>query len=180
VRLAQIPTPDGGTDIRVRGDEKLPWKTCLKVGSEEILDALGFTADGQSLYLISSIGRDTAAVVEKEIATGAEKIIAASDDVDAGRALIHPRRHVVEAVAFSPGRMTWKVIDPAVKDDFAGIAKLNEGDFFVVNRTETDDIWLVGLIRIGHRGVITSGIGKPSRARFCCDRPSSRALPWPR
>ena len=35
--------------------------------------SLGFTKDGQSLYLMSSIGRDTAAVVEKNLADGKEK-----------------------------------------------------------------------------------------------------------
>ena len=144
VRLAQISTSDGGTEIRVRDDSKSPWKSLLKVGPEEILEAIGFTADGKSLYLNSSIGRDTAAVVEREISSGTEKLIAASDQVDAGEVLIHPRKHTVEAVAFSPGRTEWKVIDPAVQNDFDGLSKLNDGDFFVVNRTEADDIWLVG------------------------------------
>jgi hypothetical protein len=136
VRMALISTPDGGTEIRVRDDVKSPWKTFIKVGPEEILDAIGFTGDGKSLYLNSSVGRNTAAVVEKEIATGTEKVIAASDEVDAGEALVHPRKYNVEAVAFSPGRTSWKVIDPAVRDDFAGLTKLNDGDFFVVNRFE--------------------------------------------
>jgi dipeptidyl aminopeptidase/acylaminoacyl peptidase len=144
VRLAQISTPDGGTEIRTRADRQSPWKTLLKVGPEEILDAIGFTRDGKSLYLKSSIGRDTAAVVEREIATGAEKVLATSAEVDAGAVMVHPRKHVVEAVAFSPGRTSWRVIDPAVQDDFAGLAKLNDGDFFVVNRTDADDTWLVG------------------------------------
>jgi dipeptidyl aminopeptidase/acylaminoacyl peptidase len=144
VRLAQIKTPDGGTEIRLRADEKSPWKTFLKVGPEEILDPLSFTADGKSLYMKSSLGRDTAAVIEKNIEAGTEKVIAASDEVDAGVVEIHPTRYVLEAVAFAPGRTTWRVIDPAVKEDFAAIAKLNDGDFFIVNRTEADDIWLVG------------------------------------
>lgn len=144
VRMAQIATPDGGTEIRVRANEKSPWKTFVKVGPDEILQALSFTADGQSLYLLSSVGRDTAAVVEKNVNTGAEKIVAASTEVDAGGVLIHPRRYVVEAVSFSPGRTTWQVVNPEVKEDFAGLAKLNDGDFFVANRTEADDVWLVG------------------------------------
>ncbi len=144
VRLAQVTPPEGGTEIRLRPDEKSPWKTFLKVGPEEILEPLSFTSDGQSLYLKSSIGRDTAAVVEKNIQTGAEKVLASSDEVDAGNAVIHPKRYVLEAVSFSPGRMNWRVIDPAVKDDFAGLTKVNDGDFFIANRTEADDIWLVG------------------------------------
>jgi dipeptidyl aminopeptidase/acylaminoacyl peptidase len=144
VRFAQISTPDGGTEIRVRTDEKSTWKSFLKVGPDEILNALSFTADGSSLYLISSMGRNTAAVVEKNIATGTEKIVAASDEVDAGNVVIHPRRYVVEAVEFSPGRSHWQVIDNAVKDDFAALAKVNDGDFFIASRTEADDVWLVG------------------------------------
>ena len=144
VRSAQIATPEGGTEIRVRADQQSPWKTFLKVGPEEILEVLEFTQDGQSLYLRSSIGRDTAAVVEKSLADGKEKMLAVSDEVDAGNVVIHPRRHVVEAVSFSPGRTRWQVVDPAVKEDFDGLAKLNDGDFVIVNRTEADDIWLVG------------------------------------
>ena len=144
VRSAQIATPEGGTEIRVRADDNSPWKTFLKVGPEEILNVLGFTKDGQSLHLMSSIGRDTAAVVEKSLADAKEKVLAVSDEVDAGNVVIHPRRHVVEAVSFSPGRTRWQVVDPAVKEDFDGLAKLNDGDFFIVNRTEADDIWLVG------------------------------------
>lgn len=144
VRSGQIATPEGGTEIRVRADDNSPWETFLKVGPEEILEVLGFTKDGQSLYLRSSIGRDTAAVVEKSLADGKEKVLAVSDEVDAGNVVIHPRRHIVEAVSFSPGRTRWQVVDPAVKEDFDGLAKLNDGDFVVVNRTEADDIWLVG------------------------------------
>jgi dipeptidyl aminopeptidase/acylaminoacyl peptidase len=144
VRSAHVATPEGGTEIRVRADQQSPWKTFLKVGPEEILDELGFTKDGQSLYLMSSIGRDTTAVVEKSLADGKEKVLAVSDEVDAGNVVIHPRRYVVEAVSFSPGRTRWQVVDPAVKEDFDGLAKLNDGDFVIVNRTEADDIWLVG------------------------------------
>src|ERR1051326_6456730 len=144
VRSAQIATPDGGTEIRVRPDEKSPWKSFLKVGPDEILNAISFTADGQSLFLMSSIGRDTAAGVQKNIASGAETMIASSEEVDAGDVVIHPRRYVVEAVAFRPGRTRWVVVDPAVENDFAALAKVNDGDFFIANRTEADDVWLVG------------------------------------
>ena len=34
--------------------------------------------------------------------------------------MVHPKKHVVQAVAFAPGRTTWKVLDPSVKDDFDG------------------------------------------------------------
>src|SRR5206468_13031151 len=120
IRAAQIQTPDGGTEIRIRDDAKSPWRSWIKVGPDEILDFLDFTADGGSALLKSSIGADTARVVEKNVASGAEKVIASSEEVDAGNVQIHPKKHIVEAVSFAPGRAKWTVVDPSVKSDFDG------------------------------------------------------------
>jgi dipeptidyl aminopeptidase/acylaminoacyl peptidase len=147
VRAAQVKTPDGGNEIRIRDDVKSPWKSWLKTGPSEILNFVDFTLDGKSAVLVSSLGRDTAAVVERSIATGAEKILAASPEVDAGGFLIHPKRHVVQAVSFAPGRSSWTVLDPSIKADFDGIARLSDGEFFVVNRDDADATWLVAFSR---------------------------------
>jgi dipeptidyl aminopeptidase/acylaminoacyl peptidase len=143
VRAAQVATPDGGTEIRIRDDVNAPWKSWIKVGPEEILNFEDFTADGRSAILTSSIGNDTARVVERDIATGTEKVIASSAEVDAGDLMIHPTRHVVQAVVFAPGRSRWTVVDPSVKTDFEGIATLSDGDFSIVNRDSADARWLV-------------------------------------
>lgn len=143
VRAAQVQTPDGGTEIRIRDNEKSPWKSWMKVGPEENLDFLDFNADGTAGFLLSSLGRDTAAVVERNLATGAEKVLAASPEADAGAFFVNPKKHVVQAVAFSPGRQKWTVLDPSVKADFEGIAKLADGDFNIANRDYADATWLV-------------------------------------
>jgi dipeptidyl aminopeptidase/acylaminoacyl peptidase len=144
VRLAQVATPDGGVELRLRADEKAPWTTLLKVGPEEILSTVGFSKDGQSVYLSSSIGRNTAAVTRRNVSTGSETIVASSEEVDAGEVLFHPTRRMVQAVEFSPGRSRWEVVDPEVKEDFKEISKINDGDFSVVSRTDADDAWLIG------------------------------------
>lgn len=143
VRGAQVVTPDGGTEIRVRADAAAPWRTLLKVGPDEALDLLDFGAGGKSALLESSLGSDTTRIVERDIATGAEKVLASSPTVDAGGVLIHPLRHVVQAVDFPAGRSAWVVLDPSVKADFEGIRKLSGGDFAVVNRDRADRTWLV-------------------------------------
>ena len=144
IRAAQVATPEGGTEIRVRDDAKSPWKTWIKVGPDEILDFLDFTADGKSAYVLSSVGSDTARVVERNIATNAERVLASSAEVDAEGTLIDPRTHVLQAVRFAPGRARWTVTDPSVKADLEGIAKLFDGDFAVINRDSKDGVWLVG------------------------------------
>jgi dipeptidyl aminopeptidase/acylaminoacyl peptidase len=153
VRAAQVQTPDGGTEIRIRDDVKSPWKTLLKVGPEEILEFLDFSYDGRSVVLKTSIGTDTARLVERSVATGAEKVLAVSPEVDAGEVVIQPKTHVVQAVSFEPGRSSWKVLDPSVQADFDAIAKVHPGDFTVTNRTSADDAWLVRFTR--DRGPVT-------------------------
>lgn len=144
VRLAEVATPEGGTEIRVRPNETAPWRTFLKVGPEEILQPVSFDKAGTSLFLISSLGRDKAAVIQKELEGEKETVLASHDVVDAENVMVHPRHYVVEAVSFAPGRTEWTVIDPSVKADFEALKKVADGDFFVANRTEADDVWLVG------------------------------------
>jgi dipeptidyl aminopeptidase/acylaminoacyl peptidase len=145
VRAAHAMLPDGVTEIRVIDDATSAWRTLLKAGPEDSLTLAigGFTPEGEALYLLSSLGRDTAAVIEKDLASGKEKLIAASDEVDAGAMMIHPVTHTLQAVAFEKGRQEWKVLDPSIEADFAAIAKLHDGDFRISGRDRADKTWLV-------------------------------------
>src|SRR5712691_11642648 len=117
VVAAGATTPDGGTEILVRDNPQAAWRSLMKVGPEENLDLIDVSDDGKSLFIESSLGSDTSRVLQRDIATGAEKMIATSPEVDAGIVQINPNTRVVEAVSFEPGRRNWKVIDPSVKSD---------------------------------------------------------------
>jgi dipeptidyl aminopeptidase/acylaminoacyl peptidase len=138
-----VDPKDGSTEIRVRKNHLWPWKPLIKAPYDEILSAVSVTPDGQSVVLESSIGSDTARLIEKNMETGAEKVITFSPEVDAGIVMVNPYTRVVEAVSFEPGRRKWTIIDPAVKGDFDAIAKLADGDFAIVNRDSENKTWLV-------------------------------------
>lgn len=137
----QAATADGGTEIRLYNNGE--WKTWLAAGPEENIGVHDVTPDGKAFVMESSLGRDTAAIIVRNIADNSEKVIAASNEVDAGNVAINPMTHAIEAVSFEPGRSTWTVIDPSVKADYDAIAKLYDGDFGVVNRDRADKTWLV-------------------------------------
>jgi dipeptidyl aminopeptidase/acylaminoacyl peptidase len=143
VRAATVMTPEGGTEIRIRDGADEAWRTLMKAGMEDNLAALDFTKDGQSLFLITSIGTDTARLVQHALSSGSETVIARSEEADLCDAMIHPTSHVVQAAAFDPGRKHWTVIDPSVQADFDAIAKISDGDFNVVDRDLADQTWLV-------------------------------------
>jgi dipeptidyl aminopeptidase/acylaminoacyl peptidase len=75
--------------------------------------------------------------------SGGEREIARMDGFDAEEVLVHPTRHVVEAVSFAPGRLRWQVVDPAIAADFEAIAKLDDGDLRVVSRDLADHHWVI-------------------------------------
>ena len=112
--------PDGSTEIRVRESATAPWKTLVTAPFGENVSVLDITADGAALLLISSLNANTNRVIRKEIATGTETVIAENPNVDAGEVMIHPVKHVVQAVDFPAGRQAWTVIDPLVKGGLRG------------------------------------------------------------
>src|SRR5262249_30205459 len=143
VRAAVVITPDGGTVIRVRDSARVAWRAVLTAGMEDSLILLDFSKDGRSLFLKSSVGRDTTRVLRSEIASGQEAEIIGSDAVDAGPVLIHPTRHVVEAVAFFPERKRVMAVDPVVGTDLEALKSLSDGDLSIVSRDLADKTWLV-------------------------------------
>ena len=137
--------PDGGIALHGRESDKSEWKYLAAWGPEDALTSgpVAIAPGGKSLYVISSIGSDTGELRELDFATGKEKTIAKDDEADVSDLMIHPDTHVIQAVSFSKARRTWKVIDDSIKEDFAAIAKIRDGDFNVANRDRADKTWLV-------------------------------------
>jgi dipeptidyl aminopeptidase/acylaminoacyl peptidase len=146
VRGAVATTPDGGTEIRVRDVPNAAWRVLVKAPFGENVSTVDITGDGKGLYLVSSLGSNTNRLVLKDLASGEEKVVAENPEVDVGGVLVHPTRHVVQAVDFPAGRQAWTVVDPDVNADFDGIRKLSSGDFSIYNRTRDDGRWLVGFV----------------------------------
>ena len=142
VRAAQASTPDGGHELRWRTDAKSPWRVIVRTGPEEVVDLVDFTADGKSVILKTSIGADKVRLVERNLATGAQKELASDDEVDIDSAIIHPTRHVVEAVALEKATREWKFLDKRFEADFETMSKLGDGAVALVARDHADRVWV--------------------------------------
>ena len=144
VRGAQISLPDGGTELRVRDHARAPWRTLVKASMEENVSLDGFSPDGRAAYLETSLGSDTTRLVEHDLRTGKEKLLAQRPDVDVGNVIIDRYTHRLVAAAFERGRQEWQVLDPSVKEDFAALKKVLDGDFGIIGHDRADKTWLVG------------------------------------
>src|SRR5262249_29169102 len=109
IRAAQAPTPDGGTQIRVRADEKSDWKPLVTWGPDDSDGSVvTFSKDGKSVVLESSEKRDTLAVVRRDLADGSETVIAQHPGSDAGAVVVNPETKEIEAVSFNHLKTEWK------------------------------------------------------------------------
>lgn len=149
LRAVQVRTPDGGRDVRVRDEMGKPWRTVEHWGPDEHLrcSVEGFSADGRSLYLLSSRDSDTLRLVELNLADESRRVLAEDAKYDASALQVHPETGRPEAVQFVRERAEWQVLDDSVRPDFDALRKVCEGDFEVVGRDLADRQWLVWYTR---------------------------------
>ena len=145
VRGAVASLPDGGAVIEVRDDEASEWRTLLQVPPEdaETTGPLGFTRDGGSIYLQTSVGSNTSRLVKMNIASGEVEAIAEDPEYDVGGVMLNPDTREVEAVFVYGDRLDYRIFDEGIRDDFAALAQLSPGDMGVNDRSDDDATWLV-------------------------------------
>jgi hypothetical protein len=121
VRGAVTSLPDGGTELLVSDDENAAWRKLVTWDPDDSLTSgpLGFTLDGQSIYLQDSRNVNAGRLVKLDITTGdIITVIAQDSQYDVGNAMIHPDTHEIQAVAFNKERNEWVVLDESINIDF--------------------------------------------------------------
>lgn len=144
-RVAVKSRPDGGSDFYRMVDGKVEEKP---IGTATLEDSqttspAGFTTDGKTLYWIDSRGRNTAALLAQDVATGKTNVVAESARADIGDPMFNPQTGRAEAYVEDYLKSEYVAIDPALKEDLAYLKAANKGQFTITSRTESDDKWLV-------------------------------------
>ncbi len=144
VRVAQVPTAEGGFVILHRNDEGDEWRELLAVPAEDALctGIEGFAGDDRTLYLVTSKGANAGELRSLDTRTGEMRVLASDPSADVVDMLSHPETHVAQAALFARDRREWRVLDPAVEADLAAIRALNPGDALVVDRDRKDRLWI--------------------------------------
>ncbi|MBV7334451.1 prolyl oligopeptidase family serine peptidase [Chloroflexi bacterium TSY] len=142
-RFAARMTPDGGNEIFRRDDQE--WKSFFTIPMEDMMTnfPVGLDRAGETLYMTDSQGRDTAALVAIDIASGQRTVLAENAQADVDATMIHPTSREVEAVAFTYTRKEWQILDESIRGDFDYLSTVADGEVEIVSRTHQDDAWLV-------------------------------------
>jgi dipeptidyl aminopeptidase/acylaminoacyl peptidase len=149
VRAALTSTPDGGTELLVRKTAEDEWQSFIAWNAEDAMSShpLGFTVDGQHLYLADSRGVNAARLVQHAVRGTHVEVIAADAEYDVSNVVVHPDTRAIQMVGFTRARAEWEVLDPAVTDDVAAIRALCPGDFAINSRTHDDQLWVIEFLQ---------------------------------
>ncbi|MGV3523486.1 MAG: prolyl oligopeptidase family serine peptidase [Candidatus Sericytochromatia bacterium] len=144
VRAAVAAHSDGSMSLQTRDGEGTWQERCLW-GFEDSLNSSPshFSADGQSLFLLDSLGANTTQLVRLDLVTGEREVMARDPRYDVSGLCIDVNSYAVQAVSFARAREDWLVLDAAVADDFAFLKAYRNGDFNLINRDDADTTWLV-------------------------------------
>ncbi len=149
VRLAQVQRENGGQTLFHRLDNDSEWEELLTFNSEDALTThpAGFNKEGDSIYIISSIGSDTAQLRELNLKTRKETTLISDPDYDISDMIREPFTKKIQAAQFNRDRINWEILDSSIKEDFKGIYGLTDGDLHIIDQDFKNETWIVAFTK---------------------------------
>ena len=147
LRVAVQQRPDGGSDFfRVTGST-VESKPFSQVALEDSLttNPQGFTTDGKIQYWVDSRGRDTAALLAVDVASGKSTIVAENSQADIGDIMADRATGRVQAWSVNYLKDKWTASDAAIGRDLDFLRQRLGGEPKVTSRTDADDRWTVAV-----------------------------------
>jgi dipeptidyl aminopeptidase/acylaminoacyl peptidase len=165
-RLAVKTLADGGGEI-YRNTGK-GWESLLKYGRDDSLTTHPVIVEegGTSALMLSSIGRDKAALLRVDLASGKQTLVAESDKADVSGVWLEPRTRKPQAYAVEYLTTEIDPLVPAVGQDIERLKAALGPQFQVVSRTLDDTKWVVAVddpIRVVSSYLYERGSGKVTK-----------------
>jgi dipeptidyl aminopeptidase/acylaminoacyl peptidase len=113
------------------------WRPFIEVpiGDVDLTGLIDFSADGETLYLFDSRGRDKAALFAIDMTTRNATLLAADEEADIVDAVMDDEsRHPIAAQSVRD-RARWYAIDAGAKQDLADLARHGAGDVTIINES---------------------------------------------
>ncbi|HTA10587.1 MAG TPA: S9 family peptidase [Streptosporangiaceae bacterium] len=146
VRAALQPQPDGSIVLVVRdGGDGAEWRPLVTIPADDSLTTgpVGFSADGASLLLISSVNAEAGGLVKIDLRTGSSEVLAADPEADISSVRVNPDTREPQIVTIRKARSEYRVLDPSVAGHLAAIRALHPGDPVFADADDADRVWLI-------------------------------------
>ncbi|MBE2181562.1 MAG: S9 family peptidase [Chthoniobacterales bacterium] len=139
VRVA-VQTDGVNTELLYRATEDEPFQKVLVTDFRESVDPLFFTFDNKELYASSNLGRDKAAIVRLDPATGEElEVVFEHPEVDAEALLSSEKRKVITGATFTRDKREYHFFDDWRRDLQAKLEKKLPGTEVAIGSMNRDE-----------------------------------------
>lgn len=144
IRLALRNMPNGAVEVHAFQFEG-GWKKLFDIPFEDSLTSwpLEFSRDGRSFLMIDSMGRDKAALVRVDAASGDRKVLGESQRADVDGVWIDPDTKDAEAYSSTYLKTEWFGLDDTARADIAFLEAQLNGEATVTSRSADDRRWTV-------------------------------------
>ncbi len=145
LHYAVAPAEDGGNRV-VRFADDGTASPYLTIPYEDALttELIGLDRAGDTLYAVTSIGRERAELVSLDPKTAKETLLGSDAHSDITWPItIAPATGRMEAYSANSLKPEWKVIDPAVAADYSTITAQLPGRWEVSSRSADNRIWVI-------------------------------------
>jgi dipeptidyl aminopeptidase/acylaminoacyl peptidase len=138
LRLGTRLTADGTSEyFELRDDGSWAPFMQVPIGDVDATRPLAFSADGNTLYMLDSRGRDKAGLFALDMTTRATTLLAADDEADIVQVSFDDHRRPIAARSIGD-RTRWHVIDASATQDLADLARHGPGDVEIIDRSSDD------------------------------------------
>jgi dipeptidyl aminopeptidase/acylaminoacyl peptidase len=142
-RVAVKTLADGGGELYRRTDQG--WESFLRYGQTDSLTMrpLVIEEGGNTALLLSSVGRDKAALVRVDLGTGKQTVVGQSDKADVSDVWLDPRTRTPQAYGVEYLTEEFEPLTPAAAKDIEHLKAALGPQFQVLSRTNDDSKWVV-------------------------------------
>ncbi len=144
IRFVTRATADGGQQVFKFDEGKAIAFDTIGFEDSQTTGPSGLTKDGKTLYWNESRGRNTAALLAIDLASGKKSVIGQDARADVGGSISDPTTGVVLAYGADYLKNEWRAVDPAVKEDIEFLNSNLKGQWAVQSQTRSNRIWLIG------------------------------------
>jgi len=145
-----INSADSSNTVRVRDNKDAAWRDLISFPYGEEGNLVEFNTDGKSALVLSTLGRETTALLKIDLQTGeTTDVIAANDKCNVGRVFLDDDTKEVKAVSFNYARTERTFFNKDFETDFNKLAELGPkgAEAAIVSKPRDEKTWIVSYRR---------------------------------
>lgn len=143
VRAAVKTSDNAGYAVWTRKTELSEWALSAAWGFEDnfTCHVLGFSGDGEVLYLVDSRGFSAGRLVRLDLNSGEKQVLAEDPNFDVVSVLMHPETGAPQIAFWIREKKEYQILDKSMEADVAAIEKDLGKNFMITSRDNADWFW---------------------------------------